>query len=58
MVSADAAFDRKKYPRIDQNEGILDFLKRIKLYEDIVALHSRSRMILKYVMLKKDPSIS
>ena len=35
------------------NEKLMDFLKRTKIFEDIMALHSRSLIVNKLVQFKK-----
>jgi hypothetical protein len=46
------SLDAKTYPRMDPQEGLLDFLKRNKIYQELTPLHSRSRMVQKMLNFK------
>ena len=45
MKETSKVFDAQTFKRLDSNEKLMDFLKRHKVFEDIAALHSRSRAV-------------
>lgn len=52
LKNTNEAFSEANYQRVDANECLLDFLKRHKIFKDITALHSRSRVIQKMLEFK------
>lgn len=44
MFEVGDAFPEKAYPRIDDKETLVYFLKRFNFLEDIVPLHSKARL--------------
>lgn len=52
QIETKNSLDAKTYPRMDPQEGLLDFLKRHQIYQELTPLHSRSRMIQKMLNFK------
>lgn len=45
LKNTNSAFDSEEHKRLEHSEGLLDFFKRLKMFKDITALHSRSRAV-------------
>lgn len=45
LKATSKVFPESKFKRYDDHECLLDFLKRFEIFENITALHSRSRVI-------------
>lgn len=47
MTTANKMLPASEFARVDPKETFLDFLKRHEIFQELVALHSKSRAVLK-----------